>query len=330
MASSSNASRKRRGKAVVIDEEFDAYRFKTAFHQQFHNSYVASKDIIPDTKFNLEEGEFLEIQQQIELRRWKRLAKPKLKVSQSIIREFYANARINEDSDEDQPYFQTFVRGEVVNFNMESIKVVLRLDEQLDSDTSFRRRMIPANQELENVIQDLCVQGSTWVLGARNNPLYLRRRDLRPLARDLHTTRHPLAFPNVIGRLCEGAKVDYRAPNSMEAVPKIRPITVAVMENIREYQKLQQEQFQQLQAEQAQFHQEFTTYVNDFSTLMDKVHTELEAEKERTSKLEGLVVGLSLDTRANDTYAHWGLQQCVPNLVPTNPSSIPHRIRYNY
>ncbi|MED6162049.1 hypothetical protein PIB30_066663, partial [Stylosanthes scabra] len=113
MASSSNASRKRRGKAVVVDEEFDAYRFKTAFHQQFYNSYVASKDIIPDTKFNLEEGEFLEIQQQIELRGWKRLAKPKLKVSQSIIREFYANARINEDSDEDKPYFQTFVRGEV-------------------------------------------------------------------------------------------------------------------------------------------------------------------------------------------------------------------------
>ncbi|MED6201595.1 hypothetical protein PIB30_096582, partial [Stylosanthes scabra] len=168
--------------------------------------------------------------------------------------------------------------------NMESIKAVLRLDEQLDSDTSFRRRMILANQELENVIQDLCVQGSTWVLGARNNPLYLRRRDLRPLARgwhefiihnilptsnqsevtmkravlihciihgqivrveriiaeamskivkDLHTTRHPLAFPNVIARLCEGAKVDYRAPNSMQAVPKIRPITAAVMENIR-------------------------------------------------------------------------------------------------
>ncbi|MED6225167.1 hypothetical protein PIB30_091077 [Stylosanthes scabra] len=72
-------------------------------------------------------------------------------------REFYANARINEDSDEDQPHFQTFVRGEVVNFSMESIKAVLRLDEQLESDANFRRRMILANQELENVIQDLCV-----------------------------------------------------------------------------------------------------------------------------------------------------------------------------
>ncbi|MED6149953.1 hypothetical protein PIB30_067547 [Stylosanthes scabra] len=167
---------------------------------------------------------------------------------------------------------------------MENIKAVLRLDEQLESDTNFRRRMIPANQHLENVIKDLCVRGSTWELGARNNPLYLKRRDLRPLARgwhefiihnilptsnqseitarravlihciihgqdvrvekliaeamteivkNLHTTRHPLAFPNVIACLCEAVGVSYRAPNSNEAVPKIRPITATVMENIR-------------------------------------------------------------------------------------------------
>ncbi|MED6176350.1 hypothetical protein PIB30_087364 [Stylosanthes scabra] len=264
------SKRRRAGKQVVTDEEFDAQRFKTEFHQQFYNSYVASKDIIPDTRFNLEEGEFPEIGQQIELRGWKRLAKPKLKVGQSNIREFYANARTNEDANEEQPHFQTFA--------------VLRLDEQLESDTNFRRRMNPANQNLENVIQDLCVRGSTWELGARNNPLYLKHRDLRPLARgwhkfiihnilpmsnqseitvkraalihciihgqnvrvekliaesmteivkNLHTIRHSLAFPNVIARLCEAVGVSYRAPNSDEAVPKIRPITAAVMENIR-------------------------------------------------------------------------------------------------
>ncbi|MED6188162.1 hypothetical protein PIB30_083382 [Stylosanthes scabra] len=143
----------------MTDEDFDAHQFKSAFHQKFYNSYVASKDIIPNTRFKLEEGEFSEIEHQIELRGWKRLAKPKLKVEQSIVREFYANARINPDTDEDQPHFYTFVRGVVVNFSMESIKFVLRLDEQLESDTNFRRRMIPANQELENVIQDLCVRG---------------------------------------------------------------------------------------------------------------------------------------------------------------------------
>ncbi|MED6201475.1 hypothetical protein PIB30_095443, partial [Stylosanthes scabra] len=53
------------------------------------------------------------------------------------------------------------------------------------------------------------------------------------IVKNLHTTRHPLAFPNVIARLCEATGISYRAPNSNEAVPKIRPITAAVMENIR-------------------------------------------------------------------------------------------------
>ncbi|MED6225081.1 hypothetical protein PIB30_090337 [Stylosanthes scabra] len=53
------------------------------------------------------------------------------------------------------------------------------------------------------------------------------------IVKNLHTTRHPLAFPNVIARLYEAARISYRAPNSNEAVPKIRPITAAVIENIR-------------------------------------------------------------------------------------------------
>ncbi|MED6165867.1 hypothetical protein PIB30_103731 [Stylosanthes scabra] len=62
MASSSDASRKRRGKAIVIEEDtFDAHRFKTPFHEHFFNSNVASKPIIPDTRFNLEEDQYSQI-----------------------------------------------------------------------------------------------------------------------------------------------------------------------------------------------------------------------------------------------------------------------------
>ncbi|MED6223769.1 hypothetical protein PIB30_077283 [Stylosanthes scabra] len=87
MASSSNAARKRRGKAIAHeDDDFDALRFKSPFHQCFFNSHVASKPIIPDTRFNLEEGQYPHIQQQIELRGWKRLNKPKKRISQTIIR----------------------------------------------------------------------------------------------------------------------------------------------------------------------------------------------------------------------------------------------------
>ncbi|MED6190622.1 hypothetical protein PIB30_107590, partial [Stylosanthes scabra] len=110
MASSSDASRKRRGKVVVIDEDtFDAHRFKTSFHEHFFNSNVVSKPIMPDTRFNLEEDEYPQIRQQIELRGWKRLNKPKKKISQTIIREFYANARIDPNNEVDPMFDRTIL-----------------------------------------------------------------------------------------------------------------------------------------------------------------------------------------------------------------------------
>ncbi|MED6212184.1 hypothetical protein PIB30_080765 [Stylosanthes scabra] len=146
---------------------------------------------------------------------------------------------------------------------MENIKAVLRLDEQLESDTNFRRRMIPANQDLENVIQDLCVAVTcvhSREVGTNLSsttycqlPITVKRavlihciihgqdvrvekliaEEMTEIVINLHTTRHPLEFPNVFARLCKAVEVSYRAPNSNEAVPKIRPITAVVMENIR-------------------------------------------------------------------------------------------------
>ncbi|MED6116383.1 hypothetical protein PIB30_099810 [Stylosanthes scabra] len=53
------------------------------------------------------------------------------------------------------------------------------------------------------------------------------------IVKELHTSRHPLAFPNIIARLCNATGISYLAPNSNEAVPKVSPIKAAVMENIR-------------------------------------------------------------------------------------------------
>ncbi|MED6141019.1 hypothetical protein PIB30_099189 [Stylosanthes scabra] len=239
---------------VVIEEEiFDAHRFKSPFHEHFFNSNVASKPIIPDTRFNLEKDQYPQIRQQIELRGWKRLNKPKKRISQTIIREFYANARIDPNN-EVGPRFHTFVRGMLVNFSMDRIKTIMKFEGPLNSETSYRARMVEGNQDLDAVTRDLCVEGAVWSLGARNNPLYLKRSDLNPVARGwheiithnimpttnqsevtlnravlihgimssqevrvekiivdammniinkLHTSKPPLAFPNIIARLCE-------------------------------------------------------------------------------------------------------------------------------
>ncbi|MED6152249.1 hypothetical protein PIB30_090115 [Stylosanthes scabra] len=152
MASSSDASRKRRGKAIVVDEDtFDAHRFKTPFHEHLFNSNFASKPIIPDTRF----------------------------------KEFYANARIDPNN-EVGPRFYTFVRGMLVNFSMDRIKTIMKFEGPLNSETSYRSRMVEGNQDLDAVTKDICVEGVVWSLGARNNPLYLKHSDLNPVARGWH------------------------------------------------------------------------------------------------------------------------------------------------
>ncbi|MED6139290.1 hypothetical protein PIB30_082398 [Stylosanthes scabra] len=400
MASSSDASRKRRGKAVIIEEDtFDAHRFKTPFHEHFFNSNVASKPIIPDTRFNLEEDQYPQIQQQIELRRWKRLNKPKKRISQTIIREFYANARIDPNN-EVGPRFHTFVRGMLVNFNMDKIKTIMKFEGPLNSETSYRARMVEDNQDLDAITRDICVEGAVWSLGARNNPLYLKRSDLNPVAKGwhefiihnimpttnqsevtlnravlihcimssqevrvekiivdammniinkLHTSKPPLTFPNIIARLCEEMEISFLASGPVEAMPKARSITPAVMENIRHppvqpfnpqqhyhheqpadgYEQ-QGEQFQSFQKEQEKMQKELANYKKNFSSHMGKLQAAHEEQKTKMGQTNQILVNHALDSQAGNMYTHWALQPSNQNLVPMIPTKIPPAIRDNF
>ncbi|MED6177930.1 hypothetical protein PIB30_102811, partial [Stylosanthes scabra] len=49
----------------------------------------------------------------------------------------------------------------------------------------------------------------------------------------LHTSKPSLAFSNIIARLCEEMEISFLALGPVEAMPKARAITPAVMENIR-------------------------------------------------------------------------------------------------
>ncbi|MED6202045.1 hypothetical protein PIB30_101425 [Stylosanthes scabra] len=146
MASSSNALKRRKGKGKAFADDdsdaFDPTKFKSPFHQNFFNTYVASKII-----------------QQIDLRGWKRLNKPKKKISQSIIREFYSNARVDPDT-ESGPRFHTFVRGVLMNFSYERVKEVMKFKGPLNTEMSYKTRMIPANHDPDTIIRDLCVEGA--------------------------------------------------------------------------------------------------------------------------------------------------------------------------
>ncbi|MED6178484.1 hypothetical protein PIB30_108077 [Stylosanthes scabra] len=113
MASSSRTPKGRKGKQAMHDDDddnHDPYRFFTNFHEKFFLSYVASKAIIPSTKFKLQKGQYRDVKRQILMRGWVKLGKPKKNISATLVREFYANARKNPDV-EDSREFRTFVRG---------------------------------------------------------------------------------------------------------------------------------------------------------------------------------------------------------------------------
>ncbi|MED6152580.1 hypothetical protein PIB30_093405 [Stylosanthes scabra] len=64
MASSSHTSKRKKGKQAILDddddENHDFYRFFTNFHEKCFEKYVASKAIIPSTKFKLQKGQSIQ------------------------------------------------------------------------------------------------------------------------------------------------------------------------------------------------------------------------------------------------------------------------------
>ncbi|MED6139649.1 hypothetical protein PIB30_085798 [Stylosanthes scabra] len=238
----------------------------------------------------------------------------------------------------------------LVNFSMDRIKTIMKFEGPLNSETSYRARMAEGNQDLDAVARDICIEGAVWSLGARNNPLYLKRSDLNPVARGwhefiihnimpttnqsevtlnrvvlihcimssqevrvekiivdammniinkLHTSKPPLAFPNIIACLCEEMEISFLASGPVEAMPKARAITPAVMENIRH---------PPIQAVNPQQH----------------YHHEQPADGYGWGQLQDDMANMS------NMYTHWALQQANQNLVPMIPTKIPPAIRENF
>ncbi|MED6185548.1 hypothetical protein PIB30_058187 [Stylosanthes scabra] len=366
-ASSSDALRKRRGKAVVVDEDtFDAHRFKTPFHEHFFNS--------------------------------NRLNKPKKRISQTIIREFFANARIDPNN-EVGPRFHTFVRSMLVNFSMDRIKTIMKFEGPLNSETSYRARMVEGNQDLDAVTRDICEEGAVWSLGARNNPLYLKRSDLNTVARGwhefiihnimpttnqsevtlnravlihcimssqevsvekiivdammniinkLHTSKppHPPVQPfnpqqhHHHEQLADGygwgqlqEDMANMSKNQTEFYDSMLAQQTAYGLRLQEMETRQQEmwQFQQeAWQEQEKMQKELTNYKKNFSSHMEKLHAAHEEQKTKMGQTNQVLVNHALDSQAGNMYTHWALQQANQNLVPMIPTKIPPAIRENF
>ncbi|MED6163540.1 hypothetical protein PIB30_081012 [Stylosanthes scabra] len=133
------------------------------------------------------EGQYPEIGEQISLRGWGRLSKPRTKISKDLVHEFYSNAVRTEEglaSGEDYPY-TSFVRGKEVDFSVAKIREVLRIKHMtLGAEIDFKTRQFE-DQRLDDVIREICMPGAQWKMSSSQlpHPIQLRRQDLTPVAR---------------------------------------------------------------------------------------------------------------------------------------------------
>ncbi|MED6211618.1 hypothetical protein PIB30_075476 [Stylosanthes scabra] len=84
--------------------------------------------------------------------------------------------------------YKSFVRGVPVNFSPEKIQSVMQFNTQVEgARTDFETRKAH-DQQLDNVLADLCMPGATWKLstGQQRVPIQLRRQELNPIARGWH------------------------------------------------------------------------------------------------------------------------------------------------
>ncbi|MED6211820.1 hypothetical protein PIB30_077233 [Stylosanthes scabra] len=122
------------------------------------------------------------MREQIALRGWRKLAAPTTEISKILIHEFYANTIITEEEREEHgghPYM-SFVRGVPVNFSPENIRRVMRFKAKVEgARTDFETRKAH-DQQLDNVLADLCMPGATWKLstGQQKVSTQLRRSEI--------------------------------------------------------------------------------------------------------------------------------------------------------
>ncbi|MED6212795.1 hypothetical protein PIB30_086951 [Stylosanthes scabra] len=121
------------------------------------------------------------------MRGWRRLSKPRTKISKVLIQEFYANAVRTEAEiagREDYPY-TSYVRGVPVDFSAAKIRKVQKICFFTPgAKTDFKTTQMEY-QRLDEVIRDICMPGARWkmTISQPDQPIQLKRQDLTPLAR---------------------------------------------------------------------------------------------------------------------------------------------------
>ncbi|MED6128262.1 hypothetical protein PIB30_095991 [Stylosanthes scabra] len=84
--------------------------------------------------------------------------------------------------------FSSYVRGKVVDFTPENLRNVMRFIAHVQGAATDFETKKEHDQQLDQVLADLCIPGATWKLstGQLRVPIQLRRQELNPVARGWH------------------------------------------------------------------------------------------------------------------------------------------------
>ncbi|MED6187247.1 hypothetical protein PIB30_074663 [Stylosanthes scabra] len=160
----SSSLRKKKGK---IAQNYDVAKFKSLFHEDYYNKYNKFRDVLPEARIEVDAPKFAPMKAQINLRK-----------------EFYANAWIREEERNWPPSYHTFVRGKDIIFSPEVIHKALNLrSSPIPNAISYHNRKQQNDLRLDAVLQELCVEEAQWVCHPDGRHHFLRRTDLKPMAR---------------------------------------------------------------------------------------------------------------------------------------------------
>ncbi|MED6188974.1 hypothetical protein PIB30_091071 [Stylosanthes scabra] len=231
--------------------------FRAPHHQEIYQKYIHKKGVTPEKAFDLQEGQYPQIAEQISLRGWRRLSKPRIKISKDLVHEFYSNAVRTEEelaSGEDYPY-TSYVRRKEVDFstakirerNMHARSKMEMSSSQPPHPIQLRRQDLTpvARGWVEFIIHSMIPTGNKSEITVARAVLIhsiIKGHDVRVeeliadniavLAEGVQG-RSKLCFPSTIYRLCKEAGVPMGEFKDGEKIQIARPITAKVMTTIR-------------------------------------------------------------------------------------------------
>ncbi|MED6202240.1 hypothetical protein PIB30_103353 [Stylosanthes scabra] len=147
---------------------YDHHLFRAPHHQEIYQKYIHKKGVTPEKSFDLQEGQYPEVGEQIQLRGWRRLSKSRTKIRKDLVLEFYTNAvRTKEELATGEDYsYTSFVRGTMVDFSAAKIREVLRIRHMtLGAEIDFKTRQYE-DQRLDEVIREICMPRAQWKMSS--------------------------------------------------------------------------------------------------------------------------------------------------------------------